>query len=93
MTIANNNGTAYFTAYQLNQPVLSQPEILASGQIGFYLSGAVGSNYTIRVSTNLALPTSSWSSFLVTNLPTSPVFIEDTHATNKQLFYRAVLGP
>ena len=93
VTIANNNGTAYFTAYQLNQPVLSQPEILASGQIGFYLSGAVGSNYTIRVSTNLALPTSSWSSFLVTNLPTSPVFIEDTHATNKQLFYRAVLGP
>lgn len=93
VTINNTNTTAYFTAPLLSQPVLSQPTNITSGQFGFYLTGAVGSNYTIRATTNITLPFSNWPPLLITNLPISPAFIRDSHATNKQMFYRALLGP
>jgi len=92
-TIANNNAVANFTTYLLAQPVLSQPVRFAPTQVGFNLAGALGSNYTILTATNVGLPVANWSPFLVTNLTTSPAFILDTHATNKQFFYRALLGP
>ena len=93
VTITNNNGVANFIVILAGQPVLSQPTFLASGQIGFYLSGAVGSNYTIRASTNVTTPSSTWPVFLITNLVVSPAFILDGHATNQQRFFRAFLGP
>jgi hypothetical protein len=93
VTINNNNANAYFTARFAAEPVLSQPTSIALGQFGFFLSGAVGSNYTIRGSTNMTLAISNWPSFLVTNLSVNPAFILDSHATNKQFFYRALLGP
>src|SRR5882724_8108513 len=93
VTITNNNGVANFTVVLVSQPVLSQATRFAPGQIGFYLSGAVGSNYTIRASTSLTSPSSNWPVFLVTNLVISPAFILDSHATNMQRYYRAFLTP
>jgi hypothetical protein len=96
INIANNNATAYFVASQAGSaqtPVLSQPRFVGPGQVGAYLSGSVGYNYTLLVSTDVTQPMPSWTPVLVTNLTTSPVFIVDTQATNRQRFYRAKLGP
>jgi hypothetical protein len=96
VNIAGNNGTAYFVASQSGtgqRPVLSQPTLVGPRQVGMYLSGSVGYNYTILVSGSLAQPMSAWTPVLTTNLNTSPVFLVDTHATNSQWFYRAKLGP
>jgi hypothetical protein len=96
VTIANNNGTAYFVASQSGSaqtPVLSQARVVGPGQVGVYLSGSVGYNYTLLVSTDVTQPMHTWTPVLVTNLTTSPVFLVDTQATNRQLFYRAKLGP
>jgi Carboxypeptidase regulatory-like domain len=96
VTVANNTRTAYFVASQIGtgqRPVLSQPARVGAGQVGMYLSGSVGYNYTLLVSDNVLLPMGSWTPILVTNLTTSPAFLLDTHATNAQHFYRAQLGP
>jgi hypothetical protein len=73
-------------------PVLSQPAKLSSTRFGFQLSGFAGQDYTILASTNLSQPMSNWVTVLTTNLSTSPAFIEDNQATNKQRFYRVKFG-
>jgi hypothetical protein len=96
VSIANNNGTAYFVASQSGSaqtPVLSQATLVGPGQVGMYLDGSVGYNYTLLVSTDVRQPMNTWTPVLVTNLTTSPAFLLDTQATNHQLFYRAKLGP
>ena len=93
VNISNNNGVASFTVLLLGEPVLGQLIHLSNGQVGAYLSGTVGSNYTILVSTNITLPMANWSPVFVTNLTTSPVLLVDPQPTNRQLFYRALLGP
>jgi hypothetical protein len=74
-------------------PALAQPTRLSPTQFGFLLGGTPGTNYTIIASTNVSMPSSSWFTVLVTNLPYSPFFLVDTHATNSQRYYRAKLGP
>ena len=66
---------------------------MGPGQVGMYLDGSVGYNYTLLVSTDVRQPMNTWTPVLVTNLTTSPAFLLDTQATNHQLFYRAKLGP
>ena len=96
VNINNNNGTAYFVVTQSGSgqaPVLGPTMIVGPGQVGTYLSGSVGYTYTLLSSTNLTKPMSNWTPVLVTNLTTSPIFVVDPLATNRQLFYRARLGP
>jgi len=94
VTIVDNNKTnANLTVSFTGQPVLSQATLVAPGQVSFLLHGVIGSTYTIVTSSNLTLPMSSWITAYVTNLTVNPALILDPHATNKQLFYRARLGP
>ncbi len=74
-------------------PALGQPARLSSTQFRFQISGSVGQNYTVLASTNISLPVSNWFTVLTTNLSTSPAFIQDNQATNKQRFYRVKVGP
>ena len=74
-------------------PVVGQPaKKPSSTQFSFQLSGSAGQNYTVLASTNVSLPMSNWFPVLTTNLVTSPAFIKDDQATNKQRFYRVKVG-
>ena len=74
-------------------PLVSQPARLSGTQFGFLLTGAQGQNYTVLTTTNLALPLSSWTTVLITNLAGSTAHIQDNQATGKQRFYRVLVGP
>jgi hypothetical protein len=73
------------------RPTLGQPARLSGNQFQFQFSGLAGQNYTVQVSTNLA--STNWHTLLITNLLASPVFIQDNQATNKERFYRVMVGP
>jgi hypothetical protein len=56
------------------------------------LTGAVNQNYTVQMSTNLS--STNWTSLFITNSATTNVFnLTDPNATNKQRFYRILIGP
>jgi hypothetical protein len=56
------------------------------------LNGPLGHDYTIQSSTNLS--PANWVPVFVTNNTASNSFIfTDAGATNRQKYYRAVLGP
>ncbi|MGA3267449.1 MAG: hypothetical protein ABSE16_11570 [Verrucomicrobiota bacterium] len=74
-------------------PLVSQPTRLSGTQFGFLLTGAQDQNYTVLTTTNLALPLSSWTTVLVTNLAGNTALIQDNQATSKQRFYRVLVGP
>jgi Carboxypeptidase regulatory-like domain len=58
----------------------------------FLLNAASNQNYTIQVSTDLS--STNWTTLVVTNNTTANSYlIVDPNATNKQRFYRAVIGP
>ena len=84
---------ALFPGRTFGRSAVSHPAKLSSTQFGFQLSGLQGQNYTILASTNVSLPISNWFPVLTTNLSTSPAFIQDNQATNKQRFYRVLFGP
>jgi hypothetical protein len=73
-------------------PVLSQPTRLSDTQFGFVLSGAASQSYTVLASTNPALPLTSWSTVLTTNLSGSSAVLQDNQATNRQRYYRVKAG-
>ena len=79
--------------YQPAMPYVSRAQRLSSTNFMFQLNGVFGSNYTILYATNVSAPLTNWSRLMVTNLATSPAVIQDTHATNRQRFYRVLLGP
>jgi hypothetical protein len=88
VNIPPTNAVLNLTVYPIGTPVINQPTRFSPTQFGFNISGAIGVNYTVLISTNLG--TTNWialSSFLLTsnNFP-----IVDTHATNSQRFYRAI---
>ena len=91
VNIPPTNAVLNITVYPVGTPLLSQPARFSPTQFGFNLSGASGSNYTIQASTNLA--STNWFTVSVVNLPGNSHFIQDNQATNKQRFYRALLGP
>ncbi|MBI3852298.1 MAG: carboxypeptidase regulatory-like domain-containing protein [Verrucomicrobia bacterium] len=92
VNIPPTNVVLNITVYTIGVPFLSQPSKFSSTQFGFNLSGASGSNYTIQASTNLS-STNWFTVSVVSNLPGNLFFIQDNEATNKQRFYRALLGP
>ena len=74
-----------------SEPVLSSPAWLTN-QFQMRLIGASNQNYTIQVSTNLS--STNWTTIFITNSATTNSFIViDPNATNKQGFYRTLIGP
>lgn len=78
----------------VNQP--ASPTInaasIANGQLGFWINGDAGPDYTIEASTNLA----SWTPVNTISSPSLPYFWVDTNSDSlsyPSLFYRVVLGP
>ena len=76
---------------QAGTPVLSTP-VWLTNRFSLRLIGAANQNYTVQMSTNLS--STIWVSLFVTNNPTTNSFlITDPNATNKQRFYRILIGP
>jgi hypothetical protein len=74
------------------RPRLGSPAKTAGSQFQFLLNGASNQNYTLQMSTNLGL--NNWVSLFVTNNPATNTFLlTDPNATNKQRFYRILIGP
>jgi len=73
------------------KPVLSLANWLTN-QFRMQLSGGSNQNYTVQVSTNLGA--GNWATLLITNNPaTNSYYLTDPNATNKQRFYRILIGP
>lgn len=73
------------------KPVLGAPSWLTN-RFNMQLTGASNQNYTIQMSTNLS--SANWISLFVTNnTTTNSYFLADPTATNKQRFYRILIGP
>jgi hypothetical protein len=87
-------GGVTLIAYPTNVFFLSQPQRISSTQFGMELNAAAGYNYTILTTTNISLPSTNWNTLLiVSNLFGNSYFIQDNQATNRQRFYRTLLGP
>jgi hypothetical protein len=72
-------------------PVLSLPSWLTN-RFSLQLAGVSNQNYTVQMSTNLA--TTNWVTLFITNNPANNSFLlTDPNATNKQRFYRILVGP
>jgi len=95
---ATDNGTPNLSATNgfnvivnpLTQPNLATPSY-SNGQFSVSVSGEVGPDYALQVSTNLSSGT--WVTLLETNSPPSPFTFTDINATNAQQFYRILVGP
>jgi hypothetical protein len=74
------------TVYPLGTPVISQPQFVAPGQFGFWVSGTNNVTYTVEASSNLL----SWTSIYSFELLTNSLFITDPSATIGHRFYRIV---
>lgn len=73
------------------KPVLGSPSWLTN-RFQMMLIGAANQNYTLQLSTNLS--STNWTSLFVTNSATTNSFnLADPNATNKQRFYRVLIGP
>jgi hypothetical protein len=77
------------TVTQPAVPTLNSASII-NGQIGFWINGDTGPDYTILASTNLIL----WNPIFTTNSPALPWFWTDTNSLSYPIrYYRTVLGP
>ncbi len=74
------------------KPVISSPARLSGGQFQMLLNGVANQNYTVQMSTNL--DTTNWVTLYTTNNPaTNSFLVTDPGATNRQRFYRILVGP
>jgi hypothetical protein len=90
--ILNNSDYGLNFIVKLNQPVLGPSTKYSGTQFQFSLFGASNQNYTIQYSTNLG--STNWMALFVTNSATTNSFLlTDPNATNRQRFYRALIGP
>jgi hypothetical protein len=95
--VVSNNGAPVLTATNSFSVTVLQPAFpilnattISNGQLGFWINGDTGPDYTVQTSTNLA----SWVSMFTSNSPALPYFWMDTNsASNPFLFYRVLLGP
>jgi len=92
MTDANSTTTNKVLAITVNpKPVLGSPSWLTN-LFQMKLIGASNQNYTLQLSTNLI--STNWTSLFITNSAATNVFnLTDPNATNKQRFYRVLIGP
>ncbi|HXI73814.1 MAG TPA: putative Ig domain-containing protein [Verrucomicrobiae bacterium] len=73
------------------RPMLLTPAWLTN-RFSMRLFGAANQNYTIQTSTNLY--STNWVSLFTTNNPNaSSYMVTDPQATNRQRFYRVLIGP
>jgi hypothetical protein len=73
------------------KPTISSPARLG-GQFQMFLNGVSNQNYTLQMSTNLG--TANWITLYITNNPAANTYLlTDPGATNKQRFYRVLVGP
>jgi len=68
---------------------LGAPALNASGQFQFTVTGTIGSNYIVQVSTNLG--TGNWLPLQTNDAPFS--FVETNSSSYPQRFYRALAAP
>ena len=80
------NAVVNITLYPIGTPFLTQPSRFSPTQVGFFLNGPVGSNYTVKASTDL----SNWFNLFSLDATSSVMFLQDNQATNSQRFYRAL---
>lgn len=74
------------------KPTISSAAHPSSSQFQMLLNGVANQNYTLQMSTNLS--TSNWVTLYITNDPATNTFLlADPNATNKQRFYRVLVGP
>jgi hypothetical protein len=70
-------------------PVVSSPTRLPDHNISFGITGVVGEGYSVRVTTNVSQPLSSWQLLESGSLPSVPYIFNDLNATNYPYrFYR-----
>ncbi len=89
----NLSATNTFTVIvnPLTQPDAGAP-VYAGGQFNLSVSGQVGPDYALQVSTDLA--SGVWTTLQITNSPPSPFTFSDTNAANLPAqFYRIKVGP
>jgi hypothetical protein len=92
VAIDNNNGTANFAVQPCGVTITTTSGSWLGNQFQFLLNGMVGQNYTIQMSTNLS--STNWTSLFITNNAATNSFnVIDLNATNKQRFYRVLVGP
>lgn len=95
--VVSDNEVPPLTATQsftvtVNQPAspMINAASITNGQLGFWINGNTGPDYTIEVSTNLT----SWTPVNTSSSPSLPYFWADTNSLSYPfLFYRVVLGP
>ncbi|HXR47776.1 MAG TPA: glycosyl hydrolase [Candidatus Limnocylindrales bacterium] len=95
--VVSDNGLPPLTATQSFNVTVNQPAAptlstasITNGQLGFWISGVPGPDYTIEVSTNLT----SWTPVTTSSSPSLPYFWADTNSLSfPSLFYRVMLGP
>ena len=92
VTDSNNNAASRtFSLTIVGPPVLGTPS-WRTNRFQMQFAGASNQNYTMQMSTNLS--STNWISLFVTNSPTVNSFLlTDRNATNKQRFYRILIGP
>ena len=84
--IPPTNAVVNITLYPVGTPFLTQPARYSSTQFGFFLNGPVGSNYTVKASTDL----SNWFNLFSLSSTSNPAFLMDNLATNNRRFYRVL---
>ncbi len=77
------------TVNPLVQPAVSSIHV-SGGQVSLVATGAIGPDYTVLISTNLA----RWQILFTSNSPATPVTLVDTNPSTSPIrFYRIQLGP
>ncbi len=77
------------TVTQPASPTINATSVI-NGQIGFWINGDTGPDYTILASTNLT----SWNPIFTVNSPSLPYYWIDTNSVAYPIrYYRTVLGP
>jgi autotransporter-associated beta strand protein len=70
-------------------PVLTYPSRLPDGNVSFAINGGLGQGFTVRASTNVSLPFSTWTILQSGTITTVPYIFSDLTATNYPVrFYR-----
>jgi hypothetical protein len=83
-----NSIVVSYNAATLTPPTLSAYGPWSSGSFPLTFSGPSGQAYQVLMSTNVALPLSSWTPLTSGTFGASPVTWTDSNATNTHQFYR-----
>jgi autotransporter-associated beta strand protein len=74
-------------------PTLGNAARLSDGNITFQINGALGQGYTVRGTTNSALPFSNWTILQSGTITTTPYGFTDLNSTNYPLRFYSVSSP